>query len=299
MRDVVEYILIHVNCGISIQAFLKKQERASKKIDGEAMDDLPHRTVLADGMSSAATIGVKIQSASGTSPDINPISEVIGNLAETTLVEFPTKSLLHDDELKHVKSYCCELCPKQLSSKGNLIRHMNNVHSTEGRFVCTSCNKGFGTLGSLNEHKQSHNRHRVQCDQCDLTFKHQSTLTRHKLKHMNTFQFQCSECNKGFNHRNAYDAHINGHRGLSPHICPKCGATFRSVSSLCYHKRGCGVVSNTLKCSECQKKFKREKYLREHMLIHTDPKSYQCSTCGKTFNHRTSLKGHKQRKKHE
>ena len=62
-----------------------------------------------------------------------------------------------------------------------LKRHMAYVHSDK-TFVCELCNKPFGLIAALNNHKKL--RHRVdrknlQCDSCDKSFPSTAYLKKH------------------------------------------------------------------------------------------------------------------------
>lgn len=45
-------------------------------------------------------------------------------------------------------------------------------------------------------------------------------------------------------------------------------------------------------CPTCDKMFKTEHYLKNHMLIHTGEKPFSCEQCGAAFNRKDKLKRH-------
>ena len=38
------------------------------------------------------------------------------------------------------------------------------------------------------------------------------------------------------------------------------------------------------KCKECEKEFKEKSNLRQHMIVHSAEKPFQCDICDKSFN---------------
>ncbi|XP_008404594.2 zinc finger protein 225-like isoform X2 [Poecilia reticulata] len=45
-------------------------------------------------------------------------------------------------------------------------------------------------------------------------------------------------------------------------------------------------------CEICGKRFIQQRYLADHMIIHTGAKPFQCGTCGKCFTRKTTLNFH-------
>ncbi len=53
--------------------------------------------------------------------------------------------------------------------------------------------------------------------------------------------------------------------------------------------------NETFKCKFCTKSFLRARYLRRHILTHTEAKPYRCKTCESCFSRYDHLKLHQAR----
>ena len=86
----------------------------------------------------------------------------------------------HSDSAKETVK--CEQCEKCFSSKGNLKKHVDNIHEKVNH-KCTTCGKNFTSKSSLSTHVNSIHLKKtaVKCDQCHKTFGRKSVLKIHIL----------------------------------------------------------------------------------------------------------------------
>jgi hypothetical protein len=47
----------------------------------------------------------------------------------------------------------CELCVFKTQEKTRFTKHMKEIHSVKGKYVCTMCEREFGTRNKFNGHK--------------------------------------------------------------------------------------------------------------------------------------------------
>jgi KRAB domain-containing zinc finger protein len=188
----------------------------------------------------------------------------------------------------------CKICNKKLSTKGNLIKHMQNVHRAE-----PDC-KFF------------------ECDFCGMRCLRKSSFIRHlKLKHKNgkIEEFQCDYDGKIFTSKERLYLHMTGcHRvaakckmcekevkNMKSHIrmvhqvekitvtCKICNKTFKNTQLLAKHLK---THNRQFKCRICDRKFALSSQLKEHMKVHEDPLTFQCKICFKCFKYSSSLTTH-------
>ncbi|XP_055588495.1 transcriptional repressor CTCF-like [Uranotaenia lowii] len=136
----------------------------------------------------------------------------------------------------------------------------------------------------------------------------------------------CPICGKSI-HITSKEAHMNQHSGVQPYKCPFegcnltfygkyhrsrhikrmhsnnggartnecdiCGKTIRgSLAVLKQHQLRHAVTDKNIVCNVCGQAFWMLKYLKKHMIIHTDLFPYECQYCGKKFKHKASKDTH-------
>ncbi|XP_043984423.1 zinc finger protein 286A-like [Gambusia affinis] len=74
-----------------------------------------------------------------------------------------------------------------------------------------------------------------------------------------------------------------GRRSLSP--------TSKGEEELSTEKEHEGIQKVPF-CKICGKRFIQQRYLADHMIVHTGAKPFQCGTCGKCFTRKTTLNFH-------
>ena len=68
-------------------------------------------------------------------------------------------------------SYHCSICNTDVSTEGNMKRHMESKHGYKKKFDCKDCNKQYPNKSNLIRHINSiHKQIKFKCDQCDKKF---------------------------------------------------------------------------------------------------------------------------------
>lgn len=103
-------------------------------------------------------------------------------------------------------------------------------------------------------------------------------------------EVSCEVCDKKFFSRHNLNQHMMVHnRDPNELTCHICHWEFKERSNLKQHMESHG--NNKKNCEVCHK-LVSNRYLHEHMKIHTGNKDFQCSACGKQFVSRERLKRH-------
>ncbi|XP_037725255.1 zinc finger protein 660 [Drosophila subpulchrella] len=77
-----------------------------------------------------------------------------------------------------------------------------------------------------------------------------------------------------------------------PHVCSVCQKAFRQQCRLNQHMRS-HVDEKHYECEECGKRLKHLRNYKEHMLTHTNVKPHQCNICDRFYRTTSSLAAHK------
>lgn len=93
-----------------------------------------------------------------------------------------TNFAMHKCNKNFITRIKCTLCPRVLSGKDGLKRHMETIHS-ERPFICETCGKSYGTKKGLRAHiKRIHIKNKTvkyQCDKCDKMYISKTGLIIH------------------------------------------------------------------------------------------------------------------------
>lgn len=81
-------------------------------------------------------------------------------------------------------SYICDICGVTCKRKGDINRHIKE-HANAKMYKCPVCKKGFPRKTSADVHQLKHSNAKMFMCFCGKTFKFQSSLSRHKVKHEN------------------------------------------------------------------------------------------------------------------
>ncbi|XP_008178792.1 broad-complex core protein isoforms 1/2/3/4/5 isoform X2 [Acyrthosiphon pisum] len=79
--------------------------------------------------------------------------------------------------------------------------------------------------------------------------------------------------------------------GVGGTLCKFCGKTFPDVATLVGHLPA-HTGDRPFKCEFCGKAFKLRHHMKDHCRVHTGERPFRCALCGKTFSRSTILKAH-------
>ena len=211
----------------------------------------------------------------------------------------------------------CDTCG-MLISKGNLSRHIKNVHQKIPRSnnklyiksTCDRCGKVFDCEDYMKKHQKysCHSEKAYKCDKCDAVFKHNQGLTEHKrIKHDGlTKMFSCEHCGKTFDRKTCLTIHLKYvHEKVEKAFkCDQCTNQFISKSRLQRHVKTVHQGARDYMCSECGVALSSAHNLKNHIVaVHRKEKPHKCDFCDQAFGERPSLIKHKksihEKEKHE
>ncbi|XP_035713821.1 gastrula zinc finger protein XlCGF57.1-like [Folsomia candida] len=181
-------------------------------------------------------------------------------------------------------------CEKTFLNKGNISRHVNNVHAQNPvRFPCTLCGKGFKARGELENHIPTHTTEKpYKCGTCGRNFTYKSALTRHEITHLEKStrdMLQCQVCPQTFLSRTNLKSHIRAvHENQRNYPCPLCDKRFANSSNLKRHVVAHHAANKELvhSCDKCEYKSHSKANLACHRKRHNAAR-HGCYFCAKKF----------------
>ncbi|NWU86372.1 ZN398 protein, partial [Onychorhynchus coronatus] len=161
-------------------------------------------------------------------------------------------------------------------------------------YKCSECESSFSHKSSLSKHQITHVGERpFTCSECRRSFRLQISLLMHQRIHAgkNEMAFLCPQCGKNFTRPSHLLRHQRTHTGERPYQCSQCEKTFSEKSKLTNHYR-IHTRERPHACAVCGKGFIRKHHLLEHQRIHTGERPYHCTECGKNFTQKHHLLEH-------
>ena len=121
-----------------------------------------------------------------------------------------------------------------------------------------------------------------QCWACDKRFSCQSQMKNHEVVHSDEKPFVCEVCNRGFRRKYDMKRHVQ--------LIHKIQAKEESRS---YTPRQSNNNSaQQFECSTCNKQFSCLSHLRNHEVVHSEERPFQCIHCDKAFRRKYDMNRH-------
>lgn len=180
--------------------------------------------------------------------------------------------------LKHkgARPHHCQYCPFSTTRRYRLEEH-ESLHTGIGRHRCDMCEKTFGTVTKLRQHKmRTHDKQPTHfCSLCDFSGYTLDDVRRHKLRcHSGELHHPCSHCSAQFSSEVAHRNHCKRvHQLQACFSCKQCNYTCSSEVTLKTHQES---KHPQVKCNTCQESFKNKESLAIHQRSHL---AHQCQFC--------------------
>ncbi|ODM87628.1 putative zinc finger protein [Orchesella cincta] len=151
------------------------------------------------------------------------------------------------------------------------------------QFRCTECDDSFHHSGTLTKHMNIAHNISVACKVCSKLFSTESSLKIHMICHSTFFPFSCLFCEKKFKTQNALLSHIRIHTNEKPYFCKICKNSFTTNTVLALHQ-SVHTQERPHKCQECSAAFRHKANLSRHIRsVHKNERLHACLICGKRF----------------
>ncbi|KAI4461771.1 zinc finger protein [Holotrichia oblita] len=107
----------------------------------------------------------------------------------------------------------------------------NNTHKGKVKHECTECGKTFRLESSLKTHSLKHGK-KLSCEVCGKEFNFIKYLNAHLKTHTDYKPYYCKICSKAFTMSNSLTKHMRTHGGERKHLCMQCGKRFHEPGHL-------------------------------------------------------------------
>lgn len=201
---------------------------------------------------------------------------------------------------KSDRTYECYKC-RYSAKLSDIQRHMIKC-SGPSENQCDICFKSFSTCYVLQHHKARHGEAQYQCDECPKKFCQKIDLGRHKIScHTEASQckFECFVCRKPFAMKNRLVTHLKTHAKDNLSKCDYCNYTCGAYYITRHVRSGHPdkwieySTKSVYECEFCQRKFKQEIRLKDHIKNqHSNGRQFECSVCKKCFKEKKTVMRH-------
>uniref|UniRef100_A0A3Q0R708 Zinc finger protein 142 n=1 Tax=Amphilophus citrinellus TaxID=61819 RepID=A0A3Q0R708_AMPCI len=180
--------------------------------------------------------------------------------------------------LKHkgARPHRCRYCSFSTTRRYRLEEH-ESLHTGVGRHRCDVCDKTFGAVTKLRQHKRRiHDKQPTHfCSLCDFSSYTLDDVRRHNLRcHMGELQHVCTHCDAQFSSEVALRNHCKRvHQLQVCFSCKQCDYTCSSDVTLRAHQQS---KHPQVKCTTCQESFESKESLELHQRAHL---AHQCHVC--------------------
>lgn len=193
--------------------------------------------------------------------------------------------------LKHkgARPHHCRFCPFSTTRRYRLEEH-ESLHTGIGRHRCNVCDKTFGAVTKLRQHKMRiHDKQPTHlCSLCDFSGYTLDDIRRHNLRcHTGELHHTCTHCEARFSSEVALRNHCKRvHQLQVCFSCKQCDYMCSSEATLKTHQQS---KHPQVKCTTCQESFETLESLEIHQRIHL---AHQCQLCSFATKTRQLLAQH-------
>ncbi|XP_047227298.1 zinc finger protein 142 [Girardinichthys multiradiatus] len=177
---------------------------------------------------------------------------------------------------KEAQLHRCSYCSFSTSRRYRLEEH-ESLHTGVGRHSCDACDKTFGAVTKLRQHKiRIHDKQPTHfCPLCDFAGYAPDDIRRHNRRcHSGELQHVCSHCGARFSSEIALRNHCKRvHLLQFCFSCKKCDFTCNSEVTLKHHQQS---RHPEVKCATCQEVFQTKERLDIHQRSHL---AHPCQLC--------------------
>lgn len=211
----------------------------------------------------------------------------------------------------HVRThYTCDMCQAQCSTQISFDKHVRLHVSTDPLlpYKCNRCSYTFEVKSEVRQHYlEKHSKPNAKpdvssdlalfrCKYCYAVFKKEQAYKSHVNLHVKgTDGFDCALCNKSFKTAKHHAEHQAVHLSTVKSTCRVCSKEFSGAdvieAHMKTHMKGQSLEAEAHKCSVCEKVFKSENSLGNHMQGHLS-RAHRCPMCNKAFINKTTLSIH-------
>lgn len=225
--------------------------------------------------------------------------------------------LVPPDRIDPSYEFACAHCNQRFDKKAAVRTHIYCYHPSLRKFRCDFCSAGFVTECDLAEHRVGHsaerqliclmcggrrttgslpyetNKVRIAYEMCSCKGGRQhpqvvlpanaQAAPRRRPTAQVRLERECKERERAERKRRRQEA-----LDALGTVCQECGKEFPTRLSLKRHYR---MHKNPSECEFCGKRYGRA-YMKNHLLIHAQEKTYVCQKCGKGFAQLSSLRSH-------
>lgn len=206
--------------------------------------------------------------------------------------------------------YHCHLCSGQFYSLDEFGEHQKHHSNAQTKRTTQQQTQSQASVAILNQQNTSLRQQNQQVTTTQLQPQqnqrqynqqqaptHQSNGGNQKSTQLynnqppknNQKYFRCSKCMNRYTTQTALDHHLS----ISTHNfpCTECNKVFMCERYLRRHLNTHTAVQHV--CTFCDKQFKTAAYLKMHSVVHTGEKPFRCNLCEAAFNRRDKLNRHK------